>query len=533
MQISLNAVDIAIILGTILVTLLVGFWSGRKTKSDSASGYFLASGRMPWWIIGSAFVSTSVSSEQIIGTVGAAYKGGMGIANWEWYSLPIYTLFIVFFVPIYLRNKITTIPDLLERRFGPLCADIYSWVMLVAYVFIFLTPVLYGSSLALSALTGWNFYAVLWGTTIAVGAYTIKGGLSSVMWTDAIQCLFLLVGGAVLYFVALSQIPGGWSAMEAAAPERFHLYQPPGDPVAPFLGLIAASFGVFLFYSAGNQVMVQRVLAARSTWDGMMGIIFAGLINLVRPLVTCFLGFIVWHWIHVMGKAPALDNPDLTFPFALSTFSPNWGLRGIVLAGFLAAVMSSVSALANSTATIFSLNVYKRFLHRQADDRRLVLVGRIAAAFTLLLATIAAPFVEHLGGIFQFFQTGVTYLATPFISVIILGILWRRTSYGGAIAGIVGGLVIQILLGLANGFLGWEMHWLYVAFFAQLLTMALTIVVSLMTPAPNAEAANAFHWSPALFLQLQDGSTRPWYQSLRLWFGIYAAVWFFLYWRFW
>ena len=159
MQVSLNAIDISIILATILVTLFVGFWSGRKTKSDSAASYFLASGRMPWWIIGSAFVSTSVSSEQIIGTVGAAYRGGMGIANWEWYSLPIYTLFIVFFVPIYLRNKITTIPDLLERRFGPLCADIYSWVMLVAYVFIFLTPVLYGSSLALSALTGWNFEA--------------------------------------------------------------------------------------------------------------------------------------------------------------------------------------------------------------------------------------------------------------------------------------------------------------------------------------------------------------------------------------
>lgn len=533
MGISLNATDIAIIVGTILVTLAVGVWSGRKTKSDSAKGYFLASGRMPWWIIGSAFVSTSVSSEQIIGTVGAAYKNGMGIANWEWFSLPIYTLFIVFFVPIYLRTKITTIPDLLKRRYGPLCADIYSWVMLVAYVFIFLTPVLYGSSLALSSLTGFNFHVVLWGTALAVGAYTIKGGLSSVMWTDAIQCIFLLIGGMVLYFCALHQIPGGWAAMEAAAPDRFHLYRPPGDPVAPFLGLIAASFGVFLFYSAGNQVMVQRVLAARSTWDGMMGIIFAGLINLMRPLVTCFLGFIVWHWIHVMGKGAPLENPDLTFPYALSTFAPSWGLRGIVLAGFLAAVMSCVSALANSTATIFALDVYHRFLDRDASDRRLVGVGRIAAAVTLVTGAAAAPFVERLGGIFQFFQTGVTYLATPFISVILLGIWWRRTNYAGAVAGIVGGLVIQILLGVSNGVMGWGVHWLYIAFIAQLLTMALTVVVSLLTPAPDTEAAATFHWSLRAFLDLHKESRRPWYQSLWLWFGVYAVVWTFLYWRFW
>ena len=204
---------------------MVGLWAARN-QEKSARGYFLASGRLPWWIIGAAFVSTSVSSEQIVGTVGATYKYGMGIANWEWWLVPTYGLMVLVFIPIWLRNRITTVPEFLARRFGPLCADIYSWVMLVAYVFVFLVPVLYSGSLALTQLTGWNFYAVLWGMVVLVALYTTKGGLSSVMWTDALQCLMLVGGGVVLFFVALGKVPGGWAAMEAAKPDRFHLYRP-------------------------------------------------------------------------------------------------------------------------------------------------------------------------------------------------------------------------------------------------------------------------------------------------------------------
>ena len=163
-----------------------------RNQEKSARGYFLASGKMPWYIIGAAFVSTSVSSEQIVGTVGAAYKNGMGVANWEWWSLPVYSLLIVFFIPMFLRNRITTISEFLNRRFGVLCSDIYSWVMLLAYVFIFMVPVLYGGTLAFSELTGWNFYLVLWVIVLLIGSYAIKGGLASVMWADAVQCAMLL-----------------------------------------------------------------------------------------------------------------------------------------------------------------------------------------------------------------------------------------------------------------------------------------------------------------------------------------------------
>lgn len=301
----LSTLDILIIVAEILLVVIIGFVAAGKVKR-TAEGYFLASGNMPWYLIGAAFVSTSISSEQIVGTIGAAYKGGLGIANWEWWALPTYLLTMIFFIPLYLRNKIMTVPELLNKRFGPACGAIYSFVILIGYIFVFLPPVIYGGSLTLSELTGWDQGYIMAGIIIITASYTLAGGLSSVMWTDAIQCIMLIGGGVIFYFIALNQIPGGWNAMVEAAPERFHLYKPPSDTEAPFAGLILATFGVFLFYQSSNQVMIQRILSARSRWDGVMGLIFSGFINIVRPLVTCLVGLILYHWLDVMQKGPFL-----------------------------------------------------------------------------------------------------------------------------------------------------------------------------------------------------------------------------------
>lgn len=512
----------------------VGLWASRKHKStSSANDYFLASGRLPWWMIGAAFVSTSVSSEQIVGTVGAAYSYGMGVANWELWSMPVYTILLFLFLPIYMKNKVSTIPDLLQRRYGPLCANIYSWVMLISYGIIFMVPILYGGSLTFSQLTGIDFYLILWGTVILVGLYTVKGGMISVTWSDLIQCSLLVGGGVMLFFIALNEIPGGWSAMVQAAPERFHLYHPPDDPVAPFLGILLGSLGVFVFYQAANQVMIQRVLGARTIWDGVMGIIFAGFINFLRPLVTCFLGLIVWHWIHVMKMDDPLTNIDKTFPYAMQTFAPGWGLRGIILAGFLSAIMAAISGLANSIATLFSLDVYKRIINTNADSSRLIFVGRIASCTSLIVAALLAPFVDKFGGIFKYFQTGVTYISTPFIAVVFMGLLWKRTNYQGALFGLVGGIIIQMAIALGLPWIGYSFHWLYIAFFAEVIIVAGIIIVSIVTPPPAYDQWSPFLWRISLLSSYNEDIDRPWYKSILLWYGIYASFWCLIYWWLW
>jgi SSS family solute:Na+ symporter len=266
----------------------------------------------------------------------------------------------------------------------------------------------------------------------------------------------------------------------------------------------------------------------------MMGIIFAGFINLIRPLVTCLLGLIVYHWLDILHRGPSLlpDRQDQAFPYALGAFAPS-GVRGVILAGFFAAVMSTVSALANSVATIFSLDVYRRFWRKNASDAELITTGRIAAGAALVLAALTAPIVAQIG-LFKYFQTGVTYMATPFISVILLGIFWRHTSYAGAVAGLAGGLLIQIALALTLWVIGSKLHWLYVGAIAQALTMLLIVVVSLFTAPPGVEQVQPFLWRRGWLRTYDEGAApRPWWQQVKLWFAIYALAWCCIYWRYW
>lgn len=528
----LSTLDISIILGVTLSVAVIGIVAARRVKR-TANGYFLASGSMPWYLIGAAFVATSVSGEAIVGIMGSTYKYGMGIANWSWWALPTYLITLVFFIPMYLRNKITTVPELLNRRYGPICSNIYSIIILFGYTFIFLPPAIYGGGLTVSELTGWNMYYVMASIVLVSASYTLIGGLTSVMWTDAIQCVLLIGGGIVFFFVALHHTPGGWDAMVAASPERFHLYHPPSDPHAPFLGLVVASFGVFLFYQSSNQVMIQRILSARSRWDGMMGLIFSGFINLVTPLATCLVGLIMYYWLEVLHNGPSLlpNEQDKAFPLALELFAPS-GFKGIILTGFFAATLSTVSAVVNSIATIFSLDVYRNFWRKNAGDKELIITGQVSGGAALLIAAVVAPFVGEVG-LFKYFQTGITYMATPFISVILMGIFWKRASYIGAIAGLAGGLVIQIAVALVLYFLNVNLHWLYIAGIAEVLTILLIVLVSLRTPAPANEQVKPFLWRLSWLSHLEDKIRRPWWKQVKFWLALYALAWCYIYWRFW
>ena len=531
---TLSLIDVVIIIGSVLFVMVVGIVAGRK-REDTARGYFLGGNKMPWWLIGTAFVATGISSEQMVGTVGVTYQHGMGIANWEWFFLPPYAMMLIFFIPIYLKNKVITVPGFLADRFGPLCGTIYSVLLLFVYVFVYMVTVLYSGSLACSELTGWHLYPVLIGTALVVGAYVTHGGLVSVMWTDLFQCILLMTGGSLVFFLALDKIPGGWHAMVAASPERMHLYQPANHELAPFLGMIVATFGAFTFYQVGNQSMIQRMLSARSTWDAQIGLVLASFLCVFRPLVTCFLGLVVYHWINVMHKAPPLVNNDTAFTFALTNLAPSWGVRGIVLAGFVAAVMSTLSALINSTSTIFATDIYKKHIHKDASEHQMVRVGMTASLVSLVIATAMAPIVAKWG-IFKFFQTAMTYIAVPFMATILMGIFWKRVNYAAGLFGLIGGVVIQICVAFlfSGSFeLFPKLHFFYVGGIAQVLIMVGITIVTLLTKPADPVKVAPFMWSLDVLKNYDDGRKRPWYAQLKLWWSVLTLAWVLLYWKFW
>ena len=383
-------------------------------------------------------------------------------------------------------------------------------MLLAFYVCIYTVMVLYAGSLAFSQvafpdivgheLTDMRFYFILLLIVVGVGAYSIHGGLTSVMWADVFQCLLLMVGGITLFFTALSYIPGGWETLVKDSPARMHLYQPPGHEMAPFMGMIIATFGAFTFYQVGNQAMIQRMLAARSTWDALVGLIFAQFINFLRPLVTCFLGLVVYEWVDVMNKAPALAKPDDAFTFALKNFAPDWGVRGIVVAGLIAAVMAALSAQVNSASTMFSNDLYKKIIHKGASDREMVRVGRIASFVVLVLAAVLSPIVG-LFGIFTFFQFTLTAIAIPFMATALMGVLWKRVNYPAALFGMVGGVAITVFyMLLFTGTLSAsipKLHFFYIGGISEVTIMIGITIVALATAPPDYKKIAPYVWRPA------------------------------------
>ena len=275
--------------------------------------------------------------------------------------------------------------------------------------------------------------------------------------------------------------------------------------------------------------MIQRMLAARSTWDAMMGLVLASFINFFRPVVTCFLGLVVYHWIVVMHQAPPLADKDQAFTFALGNFAPSWGVRGIVLAGLLAAIMATLSALVNSTSTLFSSDIYKKLIHPGATDHEMVRVGRLASLAALVTAAACSPIVGRLGGIFPFFQNAITYVACPFMATVLMGILWKRVNYAAGVFGLLGGMIIQIILAvLFSGYVAGipKLHFFYIGGIAEVVIMIGIAIVTLLTAPPDYKKIAPYVWCPQLLKTYDEGIRRPWYQQLKFWWGLVAVIWF-------
>ncbi|NUQ63184.1 MAG: sodium/solute symporter [Pirellulales bacterium] len=418
-----TAVDMLVFLGYFVAVVAIGFACGRGQQM-SVDGYFRGSHRLPWYTIGLSIVAAGISSEQFVGEMGYAYKLGMPVVNWEWLVFPALSILLWVFVPLYVRDRITTMPEYLQRRFGPSVRTLYAWLSVASYVFVNFALVFYTGGFALEAMWGLDRLTAVWIMAAITGLYTVYGGLSAVAWTSSFQCVLLLGGGLYVFFAGMAKIGWDFQAVLGSG-QRACLMTPADHPEVPWTAFLILALSTNVWYYATNQYINQRCLAARDDWHAKMGVLLAGGLQLLMPLATCFPGMIY----RVID--PGLQDFNAAYPQVVAAVVPV-GLRGFVAAAIVGAIMSTISGLVNSTSTIVALDIVQHWGGREWPEDRLVRVGRWAGAGALLIGALLAPLVMRWESIFRYAQDIWAPLAAPVVVVFLCAALWRSAGERGA-----------------------------------------------------------------------------------------------------
>lgn len=406
------------------IVLFIGFAVARKEKA-TINDYFRAGNTLPWYAIGASIIAAGISSEQFVGEVGYAYKLGMPVVNWEWLVFPALSIFLWIFVPIYVRGRITTMPEYLERRYGPTARTLYAIVIVASYIFANFALVFYTGGYAMEKMWGFNRIGAVWMLAVLTGAYTIYGGMVSVAWTDFFQCILLMGGGIFVFFAGMHRLNWDFSAVLGEG-QRARLIAPQSHEI-PWTALIILALSTNVWYYATDQFINQRCLGAKNEWHAKMGVLLAGALQLLLPLATCFPGMIYY------AINPNLEDHNAAYPAVVAALVTK-GLRGLVVAAVLGAIMSTISGLVNSTATIVTLDIFRRWKGRNWPEARLVRFGQWAGGAALLVGALFAPVVMKWDSIFRYCQDIWAPMAAPAVVVFMGGALWKPARERGAVA---------------------------------------------------------------------------------------------------
>ena len=491
---SLTVLDTTVVIGYAMFIFGLAQWVSRPKSTadagDNSASYFLADRALPWWAIGTSLIAANISAEQIVGMAGSGYAIGMAIASYEWMAAATLLIVGFLFLPVFLKHRISTMPQFLETRFGPRLRTVMAVFWLVLYVFVNLTSILWLGSVAVTNVAGVNQDVALAALGIFALAYQIRGGLKAVALTDIVQVSLLVLGGLTIAVLTLGRIgeghglAAGFATLIARAPDHFHMILKAGDPHykdLPGLSVLIGGMWIAnLSYWGFNQYIIQRTLAARSLEEARRGIVLAAFLKLLMPVIIVLPG------IAAVVLAPNLAKPDQAYPAMMHLLPP--GLLGLVFAALTAAIIASTASKINSIATIFTLDIYARKINPAASEARLVRVGRITAAVATLIGIVAArPLLGSLDQAFQYIQEFSGFV-TPGITVIFLtGLFWPRATESGALAGALASVVLSFVFWFPAKFGGSAilnavpfMNRMGLVFLAAL---ALTVIVSLARPA--------------------------------------------------
>jgi len=437
------------------------YWSKKRSSGKATHDFFLAEGSLTWWAIGASLIASNISAEQFIGMSGAGFRIGMAIAVYELMAAATLVIVAVFFMPIYLKNRIYTMPQFLEQRYGPAVAATMAVFWLGLYVVVNLTAILYLGALAISSIAGLNVLACMLFLAVFATVITL-GGMKVIGYTDVIQVLCLVIGGLVTTWIALDLVAAlaggqgavrGLSELYLRAGEHFNMVLTRDDPnymdLPGMSTIIGGMLIVNLNYWGCNQYIVQRALGA-NLHTARKGLLFAAFLKLLMPVIVVLPGIAAYALDKsgTLGDAMRPDgelNPDRAYPTLLALLPA--GLKGLAFAALVAAVVASLAGKANSVATIFTLDVYNKHVNRQASEQRMVWIGRISVVAAMAIAVLLAPLlgIDKKGG-FQYIQEYTGFVSPGILAMFLLGFYWRRTTAAAAMFATIGGLVFSVFL---------------------------------------------------------------------------------------
>jgi len=554
---SLHALDYLAFGAYFVVLSFIGFRVGRREKVDSAD-YFLAGRSLPWYVVGGSFIASNISTEHFIGMIGAAFVYGVCVSMSEWGNIQAFSLLIWFFIPFLLAARVFTTPEFLEKRFNATLRQFFAVVTIVSNVVAFLAAVLYGGGLALNRLFGWNLWFAIVALGVVAGSWAIYGGLRSVAWTDFFTVIVMIAGGLMVTVLGLYMLSGEsrslvegfrvmlernsaaegiWrEAVERTAPyivkhadyNRLSVIQPVTHQTSPWPSLIIGFLSVSIWYNVINQFMIQRVLGAKNMYHARMGIVMAGWIKILMPVIVVLPGLILFARFPEVMTLPWEEirpEADRGYVIMLQMLVPA-GLRGLFLAALFGAIQSTVNSVLNSTSTIFTLDIYKRLFRKDASERRLVRMGMWSSVVILAVSIVLGGFIGRLGGsLFVYIQSLYAFFAPPFAAVFLLGILFRRINGAGATAAVFSGFALGIAVKVWIQFPGhpaWLEPYSMQSIVNWAFSVAVCVAASLMTPPPEPEQVTdrlVVNWRRLnIFEDLGD----RWYTSVVTWWAGFA-----------
>lgn len=431
--VNFSALDYVIFIVYMAILVFVGLWVSRtkKGKEKNSEDYFLASHSLTWWAIGTTLIASNISAEQFIGMSGSGFKSGIAIATYEWISAIMLIIIAKWFLPIFISKKIYTMPQFLEQRFDGRVRTSLAVFWLALYVFVNLTSVLYLGGLALKTVFGIPLEYAIFGLAIISAIYTVYGGLTAVAWTDVIQVTVLICGGFLTTILALNAISHGHGPfigfvdMLEQAPEKFHLILPKDNPEyfnLPGIRTILTGLWITgMSYWGCSQYITQRALAAKSMKEAQRGLLFAGYLKILMPFIVVLPGIAAFVLHADITKA------DQAYPWLINAFIPV-GIKGVALAALAGAIVSALSSMVNATATIFTFDIYKKHLKKNATDKNMVFIGRVSSFVAILIAISIAPTLKNLDQAFQFIQEYTGFISPAIFALFFYGLFWKRTT---------------------------------------------------------------------------------------------------------